>query len=165
MEALLSDSTDFSHILLNLVNNLIYDYFCCISLLFHSKWRICKSSWNQQHWNVNWSHHQFPYQHHRLHCITTRPDRFGHTNSISNHYRLTHSFTGKLCFWSWFTLFLGVFDFDSHFLVSWKKKIRWNLENAYLCSNEIAMHKFSPFHVCWTKKAAYSIASRGYIAF
>lgn len=122
MEALLSDSTDFSHILLNLVNNLIYDYFCCISLLFHSKWRIYKSSWNQQHWNVNWSHHQFPYQHHRLHCITTRPDRFGHTNSISNHYRLTHSFTGKLWFWSWFTLFLGVFDFDSHFLVYWKKK-------------------------------------------
>lgn len=82
--------------------------FCLNNTKYSSKWKSCRVWWNRQHWNVNWLHRRFRYRHHQHHCITIRRDRFGHTNSISNHFRSVRRSTGELKFDIWFSRFFFI---------------------------------------------------------
>lgn len=87
---------------------MLFFFLCALCLnntKYSSKWKNCRIWWNRQHWNVNWLHHRFRYQHHQHHCITIRRARFGRTNSISNHFHSVHRSTGELKFDIWFSRF------------------------------------------------------------
>lgn len=131
----------------------VFSLFICLPVTIFSKWRICRSSLNRQHWSASWSHHQCRYLHRQHHCNTTKRGRFGRINNVSNHYHLMHSSMGEfsfdLLFFSLsFSLFLSVPSIVPKFHTVKVKK------NVVPRTNEIDTHtRTHRFHLLCISKA------------
>lgn len=92
----------------------VISLFIRLLVAIFSKWRICRNSLNRQRWSASWSHHRCRCLHRQHHSSTTKRDRFGRINNVSNHYHLTHSSMGEFTFDLFFS-FLSVSLCSFHF--------------------------------------------------